>query len=134
MNIVDVLPQDKIQPPKYPSSSKKLTDWDKIEKEIEKEENIEKPEGEAGLNYFLEKIYGSGSDEVRRAMNKSFVSVSKTFIIYHRYQYNYHDHYLYYYHYGYYHYFYLFIIIIVFFLTRLSLGKSLVRSTLCEIQ
>lgn len=62
------------QPPKYPSSSKKARDWDKVEKEIEKQEAEEKPESEAALNELFQKIYGSGSDEVRRAMNKSFVS------------------------------------------------------------
>ncbi|XP_011308833.1 suppressor of G2 allele of SKP1 homolog, partial [Fopius arisanus] len=59
------------EPPKYPSSSKKSKDWDRVEKEIEKEEE-EKPQGEAAVNALFQKIYGSGSDEVRRAMNKSF--------------------------------------------------------------
>ncbi|XP_076686286.1 suppressor of G2 allele of skp1 [Andrena cerasifolii] len=60
------------QAPKYPTSCKKSRDWDKVEKEIEKQEADEKPEGEAALNALFQKIYGSGSDEVRRAMNKSF--------------------------------------------------------------
>lgn len=60
------------QPPVYPSSSAKKKNWDKIESEIKKEEEEEKPEGEAALNHLFQKIYGEGSDEIRRAMNKSF--------------------------------------------------------------
>lgn len=59
---------------KYPTSCKKIRDWDKVEKEIEKQEAQEEPEGEAAVNALLQRIYGNGSDEVRRAMNKSFVS------------------------------------------------------------
>jgi len=44
-----------------------------MEKEITKEEATEVLEGEAAINDLLQKIYGSGSDEVRRAMNKSYV-------------------------------------------------------------
>lgn len=60
------------QPLKYPSSSKKSRDWDEVEKEIKKQEADEKPEGEAALDAMFQLIYGSSSDEVRRAMNKSF--------------------------------------------------------------
>ncbi|KAG5328790.1 SGT1 protein, partial [Acromyrmex charruanus] len=59
---------------KYPSSCKKSKDWNKVEKEIEKQEAAEETEGEAAVNALFQKIYGNGSDEVRRAMNKSFVS------------------------------------------------------------
>jgi len=56
--------------PKYPSSSGK--DWNKITSTIEKELEEDKPEGEAALNDMFQKIYGEGSDEVKKAMNKSF--------------------------------------------------------------
>jgi len=51
-------------PPKYPSSSKKAKDWDKITLEDDKEES---------LDQLFQKIYSEGSDETRKAMNKSFV-------------------------------------------------------------
>ncbi|KAK2574907.1 hypothetical protein KPH14_002598 [Odynerus spinipes] len=81
-NVVEPIPQEILQsgsqPPKYPSSSKKSRDWNKVEKEIEKQEAEEKPEGEAAVNALFQQIYGSGSDEVRRAMNKSFLESGGT--------------------------------------------------------
>ncbi|XP_025152676.1 protein SGT1 homolog [Harpegnathos saltator] len=76
--ILSEIPQINNQAPKYPSSCKKFRDWDKVEKEIEKQEAQEEPEGEAAVNALLQRIYGNGSDEVRRAMNKSFVESGGT--------------------------------------------------------
>ena len=59
---------------KYPSSSHYTRNWDKLVTEIKKEEKEEKPEGNEAMNKLLQQIYGDGSDEVRKAMNKSFVS------------------------------------------------------------
>ncbi|KAK0167613.1 hypothetical protein PV327_004987 [Microctonus hyperodae] len=72
---IQAIPQEFLQTSnylKYPSSSKKSKDWDKVEHEIKKEEEEEKPEGDAAVNALFQKIYSGGSDEVRRAMNKSF--------------------------------------------------------------
>ena len=60
--------------PHYPSSSKKPRDWDKLEKNVQKEEEDEKEEGDAALNKLFRQIYANGSDEQKRAMSKSFVS------------------------------------------------------------
>ena len=59
---------------KYPSSSHYTRDWDKLVAEVKKEEKEEKPEGDAALNKLFQQIYQDGSDEVKKAMNKSFVS------------------------------------------------------------
>lgn len=59
---------------KYPSSSHYTRNWDKLVAEVKREEKEEKPEGDAALNKLFQQIYHDGSDEVRKAMNKSFVS------------------------------------------------------------
>ena len=59
---------------KYPSSSHYTRDWDKLVAEVKQEEKDEKPEGDAALNQLFQQIYRDGSDEVKKAMNKSFVS------------------------------------------------------------
>ena len=49
-------------------------DWDKLAATIKKEEQEEKLEGDAALQQLFQKIYSDGSDEVKKAMAKSFVS------------------------------------------------------------
>ena len=60
---------------KYPSSAHYTRDWDKLVADVKKEEKDEKHEGDAALNSLFQQIYKDGSDEVRKAMNKSFVSL-----------------------------------------------------------
>ena len=62
------------KPPSYPSSSAKKKDWEKIEAEVLNQEE-EKTEGDAALNQLFQKIYADGNDEIKKAMNKSFVSL-----------------------------------------------------------
>uniref|UniRef100_A0A023F921 Putative chaperone binding protein n=1 Tax=Triatoma infestans TaxID=30076 RepID=A0A023F921_TRIIF len=54
--------------------SKPSRNWDKVVSEIEDE----KLEGEAVLNALFQKIYAEGSDEVKKAMNKSFLESGGT--------------------------------------------------------
>lgn len=70
-SLADV-PSTQQQPLKYPTSSKKPHDWDKLATNIAEEEKSETLEGDAALNQLFQKIYSGGSDEVRKAMNKSF--------------------------------------------------------------
>ncbi|XP_071440744.1 protein SGT1 homolog [Hetaerina americana] len=65
-------------PPKYPSSALKAHDWDKLVGQLSKEEEEEKPEGDAALNALFQKIYTEGNDEVKKAMNKSFMESGGT--------------------------------------------------------
>ena len=58
--------------PAYPTSSKKGTNWDKVEKVIEEEEAAETPEGEEALQKLFKQIYGNADEDTRRAMVKSF--------------------------------------------------------------
>lgn len=52
----------------------KAKNWDNIVKETENE----KEEGDAALNALFQKIYAEGSDDVKRAMNKSFLESGGT--------------------------------------------------------
>jgi len=47
-------------------------DWNRVASDLEKEIGDEKAEGEAALNEMFQKIYADSSDEVKKAMNKSF--------------------------------------------------------------
>ncbi|KAL8189834.1 UNVERIFIED_CONTAM: Suppressor of G2 allele of SKP1 [Gekko kuhli] len=62
----------------YPSSSHYTRNWDKLVGEIKEEEKNEKLEGDAALNKLFQQIYSDGTDEVRRAMNKSFMESGGT--------------------------------------------------------
>lgn len=62
----------------YPSSSHYTKNWDKLVGEIKEEEKNEKLEGDAALNKLFQQIYSDGSDEVKRAMNKSFMESGGT--------------------------------------------------------
>jgi suppressor of G2 allele of SKP1 len=64
--------------PIYPSSSKHAKDWDAIERQAAREDQETKPEGDAAVNDFFQKLYANASDDVRRAMNKSFTESQGT--------------------------------------------------------
>merc|ERR1712176_1273894 len=53
-----------------PYSSTK--DWNKIEQNLKKDEESEKPEGDEALQKLFRDIYGKANPDTRRAMNKSF--------------------------------------------------------------
>jgi suppressor of G2 allele of SKP1 len=54
----------------YPSSSKKKFDWDKVEKEILKQE---KEDPDADVNSLFNRLFESGDDNTKKAMMKSMV-------------------------------------------------------------
>ncbi|KAA0722276.1 Protein SGT1 -like protein [Triplophysa tibetana] len=65
-------------PNQYPSSSHYTRNWDKVVGEIKEEEKNENLEGDAALNKLFHQIYSDGTDEVKRAMNKSFMESGGT--------------------------------------------------------
>ncbi|XP_034559456.1 protein SGT1 homolog [Notolabrus celidotus] len=65
-------------PNQYPTSSHSAGKWDKVVEDISEEEKNEKLEGDAALNKLFQQIYCDGSDEVKRAMNKSFMESGGT--------------------------------------------------------
>ncbi|XP_051783289.1 protein SGT1 homolog isoform X2 [Erpetoichthys calabaricus] len=65
-------------PDQYPSSSHYTRNWDKLVGDIKEEEKNEKLEGDAALNKLFQQIYSDGTDEVKRAMNKSFTESGGT--------------------------------------------------------
>ena len=65
-----------VKPPAYPSSSKKHVDWSAVERAVGAEED--KPEGEQALNALFQQIFRDGTDEVKKAMMKSFVESGGT--------------------------------------------------------
>ncbi|KAL2516762.1 Protein SGT1B [Abeliophyllum distichum] len=81
--VAEVVPQKINSPsesyrPTYPSSKPRGVDWDKLEAEVKKEEKDEKLDGDAALNKFFGDIYKSADEDMRRAMNKSFVESNGT--------------------------------------------------------
>ncbi|XP_010888978.1 protein SGT1 homolog isoform X1 [Esox lucius] len=65
-------------PKQYPSSAHSSRNWDKMVVDISEEEKKEKLEGDAALNKLFQQIYSDGTDEVKRAMNKSFMESGGT--------------------------------------------------------
>ncbi|XP_062544535.1 protein SGT1 homolog [Armigeres subalbatus] len=54
------------------TTAKKNHDWDKISKDIEKQEAEDKPEGEAAVQDLFRKIYADANEDTKKAMMKSF--------------------------------------------------------------
>ena len=61
-----------VERPNYPSSSKNKKNWDKIDVELSRELDREKPEGDEAFMKLMKEIYSKGDEEKRKAMIKSF--------------------------------------------------------------
>lgn len=64
----------KTSKPEYPSSSRIKKDWNAIDKSVEEE----KLQGEQALNKVFQDIFARGTDEQKKAMEKSFVESGGT--------------------------------------------------------
>ncbi|XP_053689485.1 protein SGT1 homolog [Sabethes cyaneus] len=53
-------------------------DWDKITKEIEKQEELEKPQGDEAVQTLFQKIYADANENTKKAMMKSFYESNGT--------------------------------------------------------
>lgn len=63
--------EKKVEIPAKPEPKRNVHDWDKISKEIEKQEEEDKPEGDAAVQDLFRKIYADASDDSKKAMMKS---------------------------------------------------------------
>eukprot|EP00565_Helicotheca_tamesis_P004290 CAMPEP_0185738964 /NCGR_PEP_ID=MMETSP1171-20130828/34281_1 /TAXON_ID=374046 /ORGANISM="Helicotheca tamensis, Strain CCMP826" /LENGTH=404 /DNA_ID=CAMNT_0028410367 /DNA_START=63 /DNA_END=1274 /DNA_ORIENTATION=+ len=57
--------------PSKPRAYASHKDWDAIERDLKKQEENEKPEGEEALNKLFQNIYGNANEDTKRAMIKS---------------------------------------------------------------
>lgn len=59
----------------YPTSSRRPKNWDSLAKSVDEDSKQEKQEGESALNALFQSIYANASDDAKKAMNKSYVSM-----------------------------------------------------------
>jgi len=60
------------EPNAKPKAKPSAKNWDEIVRQFEKEEEEEAKRGEGSVDDLFKQIYATGSEEVRKAMNKSF--------------------------------------------------------------